>query len=91
MASSSRTIVYINGDDPRVGGADYKGNFPDKPLSFWRKFGAEHNQNWMYKGYRYHDNGTDSVIVFTKVPLTKEDLKNRKRNGFLGIKEYYIG
>jgi len=65
MASSGRTIVYINGEDPRVSGADYKGNFPDKPLAFWHRFGAEHNQKWMYKGYRYYDNGTDSVIVFT--------------------------
>ncbi len=81
---SDETIVYLDG------GEHYFGRFSDIPLKDWILFGIDRNQNYLYKGYRHFDNKTDSVVVFTKERLRPDEIDKRRRNGFLGIREYVL-
>ena len=40
------TIVYLDGGDR------YMGEQEDRTLKEWLKYGYEHNQKFLYKGYR---------------------------------------
>lgn len=62
-----------------------------KTLSFWKDYGKDLKYNWLYKGYRRWGNITDQVIIFTNRPYPKQEIERRRGNGFIGIKEYYIG
>lgn len=78
------TIVYGNGGDR------YFGEYPDKPLKFWKKFGKEHNFKYLYKGYHYYDGKKKSVVVFDNKKWSREEIERRKNNGFLGIRVYRL-
>lgn len=77
-------IVYFNG-------GDFVGEHEDRKLSKWKEYGIEHKQLWLYKGYRYFMNKKDVVCVFSVEPFDEKEIVWRRHNGFLGIKEYYLG
>jgi hypothetical protein len=76
------TIIYTSGGD------DYKGEHSTQNLSYWRWYGKQKNQKYMYKGYRYFDNKKDIVIVYDNDLWNIAEYQKRKANGFLGIKRY---
>lgn len=76
------TIIYIKG------GNVYLGEFKDRKISYWKKY---RKTKYMYKGYRYYGGKKDSVVVYDDVVWNMEELQRRKRNGFLGIREYKGG
>ena len=80
----SETIVYLKGGD------DFKGSMPDKSLDKWKDYGKQNKQGFMYKGFRYWANKKEQVVVFTKEPWSSSEIAKRKKNGFLGIKEYIL-
>ena len=84
MTKSGQTIVYSDG------GNTYLGTMKNQKLDQWFLFGRDANQKWMYKGYRVFNNVSDSVIVFDNEPWNSVEMKRRKDNGFLGIREYDI-
>lgn len=76
------TIVY------RDGGKIYLGEHSIQNLSYWKWYGIQKNQKYMYKGYKYHDNKKDIVIVFDNKLWDISEYQRRKGNGFLGIRRY---
>jgi len=78
------TIVYLDGGDR------YMGEQEDRTLKEWLKYGYEHNQKFLYKGYRYFDNKKDIVVVFDTKRWSRKELEKRRQNGFLGITEHKI-
>ena len=79
-----KTIIY------RKGGEVYLGEHSEQNLSYWRWYGKQKNQKYMYKGYRYSDGKKDIVIVFDNILWDISEYQKRKANGFLGIRRYSI-
>ena len=79
-----KTIIYRNG------GEIYLGEHNIQNLSYWLYTGRIKNQKWLYKGYRYFKNKKDIVVVFDIVKWAIKEKTKRKKNGFLGIREYKI-
>jgi len=77
-----KTIIYADG------GNRYFGEQENENLGYWKEYGSIRLFKYMYKGYRYFDNGMTSVIVFDNVKWSKEEKAKRKANGFLGIRQY---
>ena len=86
-----KTLIY------RDNGEVYLGEHTIQNLSYWRWYGRQKNQKYMYKGYRYlnyinncFDKIKDIVIVYTNNKWYNGELVKRKANGFLGIREYTL-
>lgn len=87
---SGNTLVYVDG-------GRYIGSFRDiESIDYWKEIGREHGQKWMYKGYAWYspnpipDNYNDTVIVFDTKKWSSSKIAERKRNGFLSIREHVI-
>ena len=78
------TLVY------QEGGELYSGKLRDRPLNFWKKFGKQNYYKYLYKGFRYYENGIVSVVVYSREKWSDEEKLRRKDNGFLGIREYEL-
>jgi hypothetical protein len=78
------SIVYKNG------GEDYLGRESIKQLQYWIDRGKKLGQKFFYKGYRWSDNKSDQVIVYTTEKWDGCEIEKRRANGFLGIREYYL-
>ena len=82
------TIIYKNG------GEVYLGEHTDQNLDYWKLYGKNLGEKYMYKGYRLHGgwdmNNKTIVIVYDSKLWDLEECKRRKENGFLNIRRYEI-
>lgn len=78
-------IIYFEGKQ-----ISFIGEYEDRSLKKWIEFGREHNQKWLYKGYRYHNDKKDIVCVFSPARFDEKEIVWRRHNRFLGIKEYSL-
>jgi len=80
-------LVYMNGGDILLGN-----ELKERTLPEWKKLGANlKRQRYMYKGYRHWGGKRETVVVYDTDPWSSTELRRRKANGFLGIREYRIG
>ena len=79
--NNKNTVIYINGED-------YLGTYETNNLNYWKQTGYIRDFKYMYKGFRYHNNEKDIIIVYTNEDWNKGEKARRKTNGFLGIKQY---
>ena len=79
-----KTIIY------RDSGNIYLGEHSMQDLSYWKWYGEQKNERYMYKGYRYLGDKKDIVIVYSRRRWNNKEVERRKSNGFKGIKEYII-
>lgn len=84
MRIAKETAVYIDGGNNCLGIKE------SHKLSYWLEYGRKHNQKYLYKGYRWYNNKSDSVVVFDTKRWDGEEINRRKYNGFLGIREYIL-
>lgn len=80
----SETIVYLKGGD------QYMGSQKGRSLAQWKKYGRDHRQKYLYKGFRYWDGKKNQVVVFDNKAWGLAEINRRKNNGFLGIRSYYL-
>lgn len=83
MVELNETLIYD-------GEGDYLGKDSNKSLDKWIKQGIKNGFQFMYKGYNYYDNNKRQVVVFTNDPWDTKELARRKKNGFMGIREYIL-
>ena len=84
-----KTLIYTNN------GENYLGEHSIQNLSYWRWYGRQKNQKYMYKGYYYRlykpvEEAKSIVIVYTDNKWDAGEIAKRKANGFKGIREYVI-
>lgn len=72
------------------GGEIFLGNHTTQKISYWKWYGKQKNQKYMYKGYRYFDDKKDIVIVYDDILWGISEHQKRRSNGFLGIKRYSL-
>jgi len=83
MTELNKTLKY-DGD------GNWLGSSTIKPLNHWIKYGVDNNFQFLYKGYNYSFGDKSQVVVFTNEPWDAKELARRKKNGFLGIREYIL-
>lgn len=72
------------------GGGIYLGKHTEQNLSYWKWYGKQKKQKYMYKGYEYFDGKKEIIIVYDDKLWDISEYQRRKGNGFLGIRRYVL-